>query len=139
LTGHINSIPYGSVISLVGAILSSVLGVMSLGLNLYTKNYDLGQIAQKHKDAADKLWNIRESYLSLLTDIASGSVSIDKIKSLREELQKKLATVYSGAPRTNGDAYKQAQAALKQYEDMTFSDAEIDAFLPAHLHRVKPH
>jgi hypothetical protein len=34
-------------------------------------------------------------------------------------------------------AYKEAQKALQQLEDMTFSDAEIDAFRPKELKRSK--
>jgi hypothetical protein len=51
------------------------------------------------------LWIIRESYLSLLVDIAM------KEKPLE---------------------------ALQKLEDMTFSDAEIDAFLPKELKRLQP-
>jgi hypothetical protein len=48
------------------------------------------------------------------------------------------AIVYSGAPSTNYKAYTQAQKALKELEDMTFSDDEIDAFLPTELKRKQP-
>ena len=51
--------------ALVGMIISTVL----LVLNAYTKNYDLGELAQKHKQAANDIWLIREQYLSLLTDL----------------------------------------------------------------------
>jgi len=44
-----------------------------------------------------------------------------------------LHVVYSGAPSTTFAAYTKAQEALQQQEDMTFSDAEIDAFLPKEL------
>jgi hypothetical protein len=36
------------------------------------------------------------------------------------------------------EAYKKAQEALKKLGDMTFSDAEIDAFLPKELKRSSP-
>ncbi len=36
-------------------------------------------------------------------------------------------------------AYKKAQEALQQHEDMTFSDAEIDAFLPKELRKEADH
>jgi hypothetical protein len=42
------------------------------------------------------------------------------------------------SPSTNSKGYKAAQDALKKYEDMTYSDAEIDAFLPKELKRGKP-
>ena len=37
---------------------------------------------------------------------------------------------------TNFKAYKKAQDALKNMEDMTFSDDEIDKFLPKELRRT---
>ncbi|WP_415752724.1 hypothetical protein [Salmonella enterica] len=40
-----------------------------------------------------------------------------------------------GAPSTNYKAYSMAQKALKELEDMTFSDEEIDKFLPTELKR----
>ena len=46
-----------------------------------------------------------------------------------------LHLVYSSAPSTSYQAYREAQKALKQNEDMTFSDEEIDAFLPNELKR----
>jgi len=46
-----------------------------------------------------------------------------------------LHSVYSGAPSTTFQAYRKAQDALKKYEDMTFSDDEIDTFLPKELKR----
>jgi hypothetical protein len=44
-----------------------------------------------------------------------------------------LHRVYRSAPSTNNWAYKRAQVALKTKEDMTFTDTEIDAFLPNEL------
>jgi hypothetical protein len=50
-------------------------------------------------------------------------------------LLEELHAVYVGAPSTTFQAYRKAQDALKKYEDMTFSDEEIDAFLPKELKR----
>ncbi len=117
----------------ISALLSAVL----LFLNTYFKNYDLGQLAQKHKDAADKLWNVRESYFSLLADMDAVSFVPETIIKRRDELQNTLAAIYSAAPRTTGPAYAKAQTALQKHEDLTFSDEEIDAFLPKELKRSK--
>lgn len=116
----------------IGAFLSTVL----LGLNTYMKDYDLGEIAQKHTNAANELWDIRETYLSLLTDIKADNLSINQIINQRDELQKRLSNVYSGTPRTNSRAYKEASKALKINGELTFSDKEIDAFLPKELRRT---
>jgi 4-aminobutyrate aminotransferase-like enzyme len=106
-----------------------------LALNAYTKDNDPGQIAQKHKTAADQLWGIREAYLSLLTDIRSGDMSAEQARHRRDQLQSELATAYAAAPRTSSAAYTRASKALKVNEDLTFSDDEIDQFLPAALRR----
>lgn len=115
----------------VGVVVSTLL----LVLNAYTKNYDLGELAQKHKQAANEIWLIREKYLSLLTDLAMGEKSIEQLQSERDLLLECLHSVYSGSPNTTFEAYKKAQSALKTKEDMTFSDVEIDAFLPTELRR----
>uniref|UniRef100_A6VVG5 SMODS and SLOG-associating 2TM effector domain-containing protein n=1 Tax=Marinomonas sp. (strain MWYL1) TaxID=400668 RepID=A6VVG5_MARMS len=117
----------------VGAIAGGLVSVALLVLNGYTKDYDLGQLAQKHRQAAADLWLVREQYLSLLTDLRSNSGSEDELREKRDELLTELHALYSGAPRTNFKAYKKAQEALKNLEDMTFSDEEIDAFLPKSL------
>lgn len=122
----------GTIGALVGVIVSTIL----LVLNAYTKNYDLGELAQKHKQAANDLWIIREKYLSLLVDLRMKEKPIETLQTQRDKLVAQLHTVYGGAPSTTGDAYRKAQYALQRLEDMTFSDAEIDAFLPKELKRA---
>jgi conflict system pore-forming effector with SLATT domain len=58
------------------------------------------------------------------------------IRRLRDDLQAQLHKIYRSAPNTDGRAYGQEQNALKRNEDLTFSDAEIDAFLPGPLKRT---
>lgn len=118
-----------------GAAIGIGVSTILLVLNAYTKNYDLGELAQKHKQAANDLWLIREEYLSLLTDLAMGEKPIEALQTERDELLGELHSVYGGAPSTTFQAYRKAQAALKRSEDMTFSDEEIDAFLPTELRR----
>lgn len=119
----------------IGAGIGLVLSTILLVLNAYTKNYDLGESAQKHKQAANDIWLIRERYLSLLTDLAMKEVSIDQLKTERDTLLESLHSVYVGSPSTTFEAYRKAQNALQAKEDMTFSDDEIDAFLPSELKR----
>lgn len=119
----------------VGAFLGMIVSTGLLALNSYTKNYDLGELAQKHRQAANDLWIIREKYLSLLVDLAMKEKHLEALQQQRDELVEQLHTVYSGAPSTTFHAYKKAQEALKKLEDMTFTDAEIDVFLPKELKR----
>ena len=118
-------------------ILSAIVSAALLLLNTYLKSKDLGAIAQHHSDAAADIWNIRESYLSLITDLKTGDISIENIREKRDKLQDRLAAIYKGSPRTISKAYKEATKALKLNEEMTFSDEEIDCFLPAELRKTK--
>lgn len=119
----------------IGAVVGLTVSTVLLVLNSYTKNYDLGELAQKHKQAANDLWLIREKYLSLLVDVAMRQKPIEALQEHRDKLAEELHSVYSSAPSTNTPAYKKAQEALQQREEMTFSDEEIDAFLPKELRR----
>lgn len=118
--------------ALGGLVLSTIL----LVLNAYTKNYDLGELAQKHKQAANEIWLIREKYLSLIADFAGAAISMDAARVERDQLLVDLHAAYAGSPSTTYAAYRQAQKALQRNEDMTFSDQEIDAFLPRDLRRT---
>ena len=122
----------------IGALIGLVVSTVLLALNSYTKNYDIGELAQKHKHAANDLWLIREKYQSLLVNVAMKEKPLESLQEQRDKLAEELHTIYSSAPATNSPAYKQAQEALQKHEDMTFSDEEIDAFLPRELRRTTP-
>ncbi len=120
----------------VGATIGVVVSTALLALNAYTKNYDLGALAQKHRQAAADLWLIREKYLALITDLRIGEESLEKTNVRRNDLLEDLHGAYSGAPSTTFAAYRKAQRALQEQEEMTFSDEEIDAFLPKELRKA---
>lgn len=71
------------------------------------------------------------------TDIRSGCIGNDEIRTQRDELQGKLLEIYSGSPRTIAKAYKEATKALKKLEELTFSDEEIDNILPKALRKTE--
>ena len=79
----------------------------------------------------------RETPISLV-DIAMKERPLEVLQEHRDVLSEQLHTVYNGAPSTTFKAYKKAQKALQTQEDMTFSEAEIDAFLPNELKRRRP-
>jgi len=124
--------------SAIWAILTAIVSTALFALNTYTKDYDLGEVAQKHRQSAAEVWLVREQYLTLLTDLKSNFVSSDQARERRDELLLELGKIYSGAPSTNAKAYQMAQKALQKMEDMTFSDEEIDTFLPRELRRTAP-
>lgn len=116
-------------------IITIIFTTLALFLDIYTLSYDMDKEINSHVDMINKLWNIRESYLSLLIDIKTNFIGIKEIIKKRDELQELLNVVYETGPRTNTKAYKKASIALKINEDMTLHDEEIDLFLPESLKR----
>ena len=120
----------------VALIISTILSAIQFAFTTYLKENNLGETIQKHNSAALELWNIREQYLSLLTDIKAEKKTPDEVIIKRDELQVALESSYKGSPRTFGKAYKKASEGLKQNEEYTFSDEEIDKFLPKELRKT---
>ncbi len=117
-------------------ILGLVVSTLLLVLNAYIKDNDDGALAQKHRTTAVDLWLIRERSCSLLVDVAMREKPLEKLQEQRDQLIEQLHAIYAAAPSTNSAGYRKAQKALQQNEDMTFSDEEIDTFLPKELKRT---
>ena len=123
----------GKAFQLLAAVFSTTL----LGLTLYSKDFNLLAIAEKHKQAALNILEVREKLFSLLIDIRIGNKEIELLQQNRDELNEELINTYRGAPKTINKAYQIASKALKENEEFTFSDEEIDKFLPESLRRTK--
>lgn len=121
----------GVVLDESGAALgTSFIALLVSGINLGTKTFKYGEDMQGHRDVAARLWNLRESYQSLIVDIQSGAISDDDGRGRRDQLQNEAAEIFADAPRTTAAAYAMAQKALQEKEDLTFSTREIDLLLP---------
>lgn len=117
---------------------TAIVSLLTLVVAGYTKDLDPGVAAQRHREAASDIWNVRESYLSLLTDLRDPSTPIADLRRQRDDLQARLYQVYNGAPHTDSKGYSRAQEALQHQEDLSFSEDEIDRLLPQSLRRKRP-
>lgn len=114
---------------------TAAVSLISLFVTGYMKGFDPGAVSQKHRDTAADLWYIRESYLSLITDYANGTIDREHACTKRDQLQADLSAIYKSAPGTTLKSYLLAQQALQNLEDYTFNPGEIDKFLPPKLKR----
>ncbi len=112
----------------VGAVLSAILA----GCALYFKEASLGEQAQLHTEIGAKLWGAREALLSLLVDLQDGR-PVEEVRQRRDRLNAELEDIYKAAPRTNSKAYGEAQEALKNAEELFFTDEELNKMLPKQL------
>lgn len=116
-------------------LVTSFIALVVTAMNLGTKNFKHGEEMQQHRDTAAKVWDVRESYLSLIVDLQAGARAIGDGIARRNELQARYFAILSDAPRTTPKAYEAAQDGLKSREDLTFSEHEIDVLLPPQLRR----
>lgn len=117
-------------------IVLAITSLISFILAIYTAlddTFEYFKEMQKHKEFAAKIYNIREGCLSLIADIKSGTIDIEDIKNKRDNLHKDYVLLASKAPRTTPKAYSRARKALKNDEELTSTNHEIDNLLPERL------
>jgi hypothetical protein len=116
----------------IGTIIGAVLSAILLGFTLYFKEASLGEQAQLHTEVGAKLWGAREALLSLLVDLQDGR-PMEEVRQERDRLNAALEDIYKAAPRTSNKAYAAAQKALKEAEELFFTDEELNKMLPKQL------
>lgn len=95
-----------------------------------------------HKKAALKFMALRDSYIFLITDIMNESINSEVIIIQREKLKEEYHIICESAPQTDRKDFHEAQKRLNKKEktegeDFTWSDEEIDHFLPETLRLIK--
>jgi len=127
-----------AVLGLVGdpvlaSLVTSSIALLVTWISLGARTFRFADESDGHRDIASRLWDLRESYISLIADLMAGSVSEAEGRQRRDELQEEVRNAYSNAPRTSSKAFTRAQGGLKDNEEMTFTSREIDLFLPEAL------
>ncbi|MFC9935450.1 SLATT domain-containing protein [Glutamicibacter sp. NPDC127525] len=117
----------------VTSLATSFIALLVTWISLGAKSFRFADESDAHRGIASRLWDVRESYISLIADLMSGTVSGTEGRERRDELQQASRDAYSNAPRTSSKAFARAQDGLKNNEEMTFTPREIDLFLPETL------
>lgn len=91
-----------------------------------------------HKNSALKYMGLRDAYRLLIVDVMNDSISTTEIVTRRDHLQTQYQVISDLAPQTNAKEYTEAQKRLNKRgeiggEEFTWSDEEIDWFLPNNL------
>ncbi|PIQ91779.1 MAG: hypothetical protein COV70_02000 [Parcubacteria group bacterium CG11_big_fil_rev_8_21_14_0_20_39_22] len=100
--------------------------------------FNFEQIALAHKNSALKYMQLRDKYRGLIVDIMNEQISQNIIADRRNSLQAEYQVISDLAPQTGTKEYAEAQRRLHTAgasggEHYTWSDAEIDQFLPQNL------
>lgn len=115
------------------SLATSTIALLVTWMSLGAKTFTFQEEADAHRDIASRVWDVRESYISLIADLMSGTVSDAEGRERRDALQQATRDAYVDAPRTSTKAFARAQEGLKNNEEMTFTSHEIDLFLPEAL------
>lgn len=116
-------------------IISAVVSFLSFLITAYFKSFNLLGLNSAHKTTANQLISIRDRYKSLLFKIKYRMNTVEELLNEHQKLQKETSTIYLEAPSTTYKAVAKASDALKVKKDNTFTDEEIDSFLPSSLRR----
>ena len=116
-------------------LVSALISFATVYITAYFKSFDLQKFITSHKAAANKLIAVRDQYKVLLTEIKLKVDSVENLLARYKELVEKTDAIYLEAPTTTDESVVKASKALKIKKDNTFTDAEIDSFLPLSLRR----
>jgi hypothetical protein len=114
-------------------IAGAIFTALGLALAIFQLSFNPEEKAYKYKQTANQLWQIREKYTCLIADVMNGKIKDEDVQSKRDELLKELDLVYKNSLPTSPGAYIKASVALKEQEEFTFSNPEINKFLPKDL------
>ena len=103
-------------------------------------NFNFSKKVSEHKISALKYMALRDKYKNLIVDIVNGDLSNTEIRDKRDALQSEYQIISDIAPETDPKDYKKAQEKLfgkeKDGEEFTWSEEDIDRFLPDALKLV---
>lgn len=117
-----------------------VLTASSLIFQLFNKE-DLSEIKNHHKGIAEEYKSLRDVYMSLIEEIMSNSYDEVILRTKRDDYLLKYSSVGRFAPKTTYKDYINTQNGLgligSSEEEFTWSNEEIDRFLPSELRLKK--
>ena len=115
------------------AIASAVMAGVALLLFLIHAVFNVDDAARAHLACSTRLWQMREQYRALLSDLNDGAIGHDAARERRNLLMAELGAIYEAAPPLTRRAFKVARPE-EGAEELALSDPEIDRFLPQSLH-----
>ena len=115
------------------SIASAILAGVSLITLIVHLTFDLDTSARAHATCAARLWQVRERYRALLSDLSDGALEVDEARRMRDALALELNAIYQDAPPADREAFEAAGQAAAH--EGALSDEAIDLFLPRSLQK----
>jgi hypothetical protein len=125
------ALQWGRPYLIAGAVLSAL---AFAGCALWV-GLDLEPRIHAHRSSAAKLWLLCEEYRALLAETQDQLLDAASVTARRDRLAQEVRSVFEYAPPADKDTYAIARKAFGGVKRIGYSDAEIDALLPATLRR----
>lgn len=116
-------------------IITAIISFITLFINSYLKSYDLATLASEHKNSALELLDLRNRLSSTLTDIKIDDLQLEDIKEIRDGYINEIEGVYKNCRDASNKAVEKARISLTKIQDNTFSDEEINSYLPVYTRK----
>ncbi len=116
------------------SIATAVLVALALGTLVVHLAVDVEASGRAHATCAARLWQIRERYRALLSDLSDGAIDAAAARQRRDALVEELHAIYEDAPPADHAAFAGAGRAASNEAALT--DEEIDLFLPRSLQKA---
>jgi len=113
---------------------SAVLGALALLTLLVQLTFDLDASARAHWSAAARLWQIREQYRAVLSDLHDGAIDPATVRQRRDALTTTLREFLEHAPSVAPQPH-QPDDQSADLDEPALTDAQIDTFLPKSLQK----
>lgn len=113
-------------------VLTTLVSFGSFFLSAYLKGFDLKNLERQHRIVANKFIIVRNQLLHVIAKLHMKD-DLDQIKAEYQQILSDLNNLYLEAPSTTDSAVSKASEALNIKNEYTYTDEEIDHFLPNNL------
>lgn len=111
-------------------LVTAIVSAISLFITTYFKSYDLKNLQKQHKKSALEWLELREDIMTVLCDISLNKYDEADLVTKRDGFIKRKIEIAKSSLDCQNKAVKGASDDLKIRGDNTYSDEEIDGFLP---------
>ena len=117
-------------------VLTILVSFATVFIASYMKSFDYKTMGKENKEYANRFLVIRNKLQSVIAEIHLMEKPIEEIQECVETILNELNECYVNAPSTTEKAVSRASDALKVNKDYTFTNEEIDGFLPQSLRGI---
>lgn len=116
-------------------IATTIFSAICLFITSFYKTYNLKESKDSHKKSALEFLELKNETICILSDMKIKHIDIEEAICKRNQILSKYHSICKESLNTSDKAVKKASKALKLQQDNTFSNKEINSYLPIELRK----